>query len=704
MTNQNTHKKISQKFKRLLKDEAGNTIIFMGAALIPILALIGGGVDASRGYMAKARLQQACDAATLAGRRAVGNGTFDLIAEQEADRLFNANFEQSDFGATNTVFTARSTDGGSTVTGEVTSSIPTIIMRIFGNETLDLAVECQAALDIANADITMVLDTTGSMRFNAAGADLFTNFDGSARPGSRMFALRDAAKSFYQVINNAASQTNARIRYGFVPYSFTVNVGELIANNSGTSLLVGDNPGDTHTYPTRRAVYEIDLPDLITTGQTFETFTRSDGREALFTFNQCDQGYGQNNSFQYYIINNSGVPTLVSHNQTNAGNPITIGNTTFTYRRSRRTNRRVVPGVGNLGHCVRRVDTVTRTPQTGETFDGTEPTARFLKYQYTNLSLPINSYALSIDNSNPAVRNPSFPIGTNSFNRWEGCIEERDTINAEATNINLPLLPGLTDLDINSLPSSPNNRWRPYWPEITYYRTAPGFGGGLGQLNLTRDPTSELGFKSQTACAEKARLLVEYPADIDTDGDGASDRSSNFDAYIDSLKPNGGTYHDIGAIWGGRLASPNGIFSNNVNLPAPNNGFVSRNLIFLTDGELEPGVTSYSAYGTEYQNTRVGSSSPVVPIRPRGNVGFPAENYDAYEDLRNRHDARFLAACDAIKAESIRIFVVAFGTGLTPSLQRCASVNSAFAAANNDQLEDAFLQIATNIADLRLTN
>ena len=57
------------------RDVRGNTLAIVGAALVPLCAMIGSGLDMSRAYMAKTRLQSACDAAALAGRRIMNNDT-----------------------------------------------------------------------------------------------------------------------------------------------------------------------------------------------------------------------------------------------------------------------------------------------------------------------------------------------------------------------------------------------------------------------------------------------------------------------------------------------------------------------------------------------------------------------------------------------------------------------------------------------------
>ena len=55
-------------FRKLIADQKGNTLAIFAAALIPLTIVIGSGLDLSIAYMAKAKLQNACDAAVLAGR------------------------------------------------------------------------------------------------------------------------------------------------------------------------------------------------------------------------------------------------------------------------------------------------------------------------------------------------------------------------------------------------------------------------------------------------------------------------------------------------------------------------------------------------------------------------------------------------------------------------------------------------------------
>ena len=86
----------------LLRDVRGNALIIMTAALIPLTGMVGGGIDISRMYILKTRLQHACDAGALAGRKAMGGGTWafnSYYARTQANLFFDGNFEGGAFGS-----------------------------------------------------------------------------------------------------------------------------------------------------------------------------------------------------------------------------------------------------------------------------------------------------------------------------------------------------------------------------------------------------------------------------------------------------------------------------------------------------------------------------------------------------------------------------------------------------------------------------
>jgi hypothetical protein len=177
---------------------------------------------------------------------------------------------------------------------------------------------------------------------------------------------------------------------------------------------------------------------------------------------------------------------------------------------------------------------------------------------------------------------------------------------------------------------------------------------------------------SSAACPTQAMKLTAM----------TSANRATFNTYIQSLNPVGGTYHDVGMIWGTRFISPTGIFASE-NTTAPNGSAISRHIIFMTDGIMEPNTSIYGFQGRETHHFRVGSTN--------------------ITELTARHQRRFLEACSAAKARNITVWVVSFGTSLTPQLQQCASGDKAFQANNSTQLRQQFQSIAQQITRLRLS-
>lgn len=199
----------------LLHDQSGNALIITAAALLPILGIVGSSVDIGRGYMAQLRLQQACDAGVLAGRRAMAGGDYGTPQKAEATKMFNINFPNGIYGSQAASFTSRPS-GTSDVTGVASARLPTAIMFIFGNEKFDLSATCAAKLEISNTDVMLVLDVTGSMSRTNSGDSV-----------SKIVGLRNAAMVFFDTLTKAEIG-DGKLRFGVVPYSNTVNVGAIL--------------------------------------------------------------------------------------------------------------------------------------------------------------------------------------------------------------------------------------------------------------------------------------------------------------------------------------------------------------------------------------------------------------------------------------------------------------------------------------------
>ena len=157
---------------------------------------------------------------------------------------------------------------------------------------------------------------------------------------------------------------------------------------------------------------------------------------------------------------------------------------------------------------------------------------------------------------------------------------------------------------------------------------------------------------------------------------------STMQTYVNNLVATGGTYHDVGMVWGARLASPTGLFASE-NATASNGMAISRHIIFMTDGKMAPNPGIFGFQGEEYLDRRVGSTSN--------------------SELIARHNRRFHAACDAAKAHNITVWVVSFGETLDNDMRACASGDRAFQANNSSQLRQQFQAIASQITRLRLS-
>jgi Flp pilus assembly protein TadG len=79
----------SKAFRRLLRNDSGNTAIVYALSAIPLMLAVGAGIDFVRFADARTHLQSALDAAALAGAAAAGKTDDERVAIAEA--AFEAN-------------------------------------------------------------------------------------------------------------------------------------------------------------------------------------------------------------------------------------------------------------------------------------------------------------------------------------------------------------------------------------------------------------------------------------------------------------------------------------------------------------------------------------------------------------------------------------------------------------------------------------
>lgn len=680
---------------RLGRDTRGNVLAMTAAAVVPMIGVVGGAIDASRLYLVRSRLQAACDSAVLAGRKAMSTATYDTAAQARADAMFNFNFQDSDFQTSGTSF-VDSADGNGRVSGTATTSVPMTLMRIFGFGNQTASVTCSADLQIPNIDIVFVLDVTGSMAWDLGST-------------TRIAALKTAAKNFYTTLKaqlDANGANAGQVRYGFVPYSQAVNGLDLF--KASPNMARGELPlshlADTVVVQSRVANFAdvsgpnrwIDDPNSgpvtleqrysHTDNDTIEPYRDKLPTGTVMSNNDCEN-YSQNKSF---LIDSTGRQVWLYPSTSWPGNA-GIGDSTLFVPEGSSIAQTDEPTTGNFYWAI----TFSRKSGTWEDSNGTKYSkyqtctryvtwTKFIKnvpqYKFTNWTYkPVSytapsyksgatiSYASAVSQTFTAPGpGPYTPLElaamsnttglTLSSFSWNGCLEERDTL---AANTFTPIPSGALDLNVILGGTSTSTRWRPIMDDITYNRRRTG------------EITTTTSYSVPSHNCPSARMRNLNPM-----------TQTEFNSYIDSLSPQGSTYLDVGMVWGLRLIAPQGLFGSR-NLTGPNGGQISRHIIFMTDGEMAPTLSTYSAYGVEE-----------VARRVTGNLSTSQETL---------HLRRFQALCD-LQRGTVSIWAIALATDVEAALRTCADPGRAYQADDATELNNAFAAIARDIADLRLVS
>ncbi len=254
---------------RLRSDQRGNTLAIVAAAIFPIIGFVGSGMDMSRAYLVKTRMQQACDAGALAGRKSMSGTTMTTADKDTAVKFFRFNFPDGTMATQ--PLTVAATEGPNTITvgpdanGQVgmtaSATMPNMLMQVFGFDTQVISIKCKAEEYYVNTDVMMVLDTTGSM--NCSISDPLTCGQQTEKSDSKMKELRTAVKTLYTNLRPAQLALEAkslRMRIGFVMYASNANVGKLIyaenpayINNASSSYR--DSSGNLYAGPTQTAAW-----------------------------------------------------------------------------------------------------------------------------------------------------------------------------------------------------------------------------------------------------------------------------------------------------------------------------------------------------------------------------------------------------------------------------------------------------------------
>lgn len=622
---------------RLRLDRRGNTLAIMAAAMIPMIGFAGSAVDMSRLYVVKVRMQQACDAGVLAARKSMSDTSMSTALEASAatqgKAFFDNNFRTSWFQTATTTFTATkvsiNTDPkiANGVAGTATTTVPMALMSFFKVAPQTLTVTCQAVFDMADSDIMFVLDTTGSMACLPSDPDSCGGALYSYRraDGTMAYAAAEKTGSKIEALRKAVILFDSTIRSSADPssryrYGFVTYASSV---NVGT-LIPSEYLQKSATYETRQIIGDYDY------GSSF-------GQSLALAPTDCPvrqtvrmPATGYSRSFPG-LWDDEGYPQARRY-------------TSITY---------------SGGKCSATVQRLRP------------------RWRYGPATLDTSQF-LNSANAGAAVSDPTRLEGAPQ--KWSGCIEELNS--TPGTSFDVSNLPD--DLDPDVRPTDANNLWRPWWPDVVWRRDS------TATQDLNDDAISEEsgtngspwynfsyrfgGYYSSLGhapCGMPAqRLRVMSAQDV-------RDYVYNVD-----FKPLGGTYHDVGMIWGTRMLSPDGIFANDT-ARWPGRKEPQRSIVFMTDGIMAPNRQSYGLWGVENYSNRTGGG------------GDFQTNY-------NNHVARFRVECDVAKRKGYTVYVVALGTKMTADLTYCASPGQTYQASSTEELTEAFRNIAQRVAMLRI--
>jgi Flp pilus assembly protein TadG len=726
--------KKSKFLSRLMRDEAGNAIAIMAAAIIPVIGLVGGGVDVSRMYLVKAKLQAACDAGSLMGRRVMGAGQWAENggkANSEAEKLFEANFADGAYGAENVDVTY--TESAGNVTGTASAVVPMALMQIFDQDDQTITANCDAELRTPSTDVMFVLDTTGSMNCEIDQVGCGNNGNVEAT-NAKIRGLRTAVRCFYEVLSKQnIAETSAsdcgesadptggvsadvRLRFGFVPYAANVNVGKLlpldyIADNWSyqSRVAVLEEPDEvefTPIYGTESAPVQTGTHSSSTGNAGWsdvpvnENLAPPSGGYWAWKFNATRSSQCNVTLPPLIPGSSTGSLTLTSQNPNPVEHPDSLVTRTYsqtngTYNTQHRYS--YVSGGPYGRHCRlqrRKINNAITTIQYQTTQEVTwEGAQDFEKWEYRRTEFDISGLKDTTNNAwNQGV---SLPLGDNGADKtvnWSGCIEERKTarINDNDPSDNWEPIPDdALDMDIDLIPdpSDPDTQWGPILDDVYYERLQYNTSDGWTTRSSTSESSTNDDYfypssntyvgKSTPFCPTQAMPLGEITA-------------TGFSNYLDSLEAIGNTYHDIGLLWGARFMSQNGMFADVTNDKAG----TLRHVVFMTDGATSASDRDVAPYGISGLDRRQNDGSSA-----------PGKAW-----LESNINARTQALCRWLRTEgNTTVWVVSYGdlgAAANTQLRACADNNDDrfFIASNTPKLVSDFKKIAESISALRLVD
>ena len=156
-----TLRRLAQKLQSIGRDRRGNVAIIFALSLLPIIGLIGAGIDYGHAISVRVALQAGLDSTALMLTKkatTLTSGQLQTMAQNYFTALFNRPEAQ------NVSITATyTTNGGSQVVVSGSANVATNFMQVMGFHTLNVTGQATAKWGFSRLRVALVLDNTGSM-------------------------------------------------------------------------------------------------------------------------------------------------------------------------------------------------------------------------------------------------------------------------------------------------------------------------------------------------------------------------------------------------------------------------------------------------------------------------------------------------------------------------------------------------------------
>ncbi|MEM6626468.1 MAG: pilus assembly protein TadG-related protein [Pseudomonadota bacterium] len=202
-------------FERLRRDEKGGVAVFMMILLIPLMGVVGMSIDVLRMASERGHVQDALDAAALAGAKTMQT---EGAGDDVSDAIYTV-FEQNMSGAYDDLDCEPLAITQSLADGEVevniSCTIPATISAVVGHDAFTFNEAAKVAFGVNKLEVAFMFDVSGSMS------------------GDKLEDLKDAADGALDVLFDLPVAAEGDVRVSMNSYSTALNVGEYFEDVTG---------------------------------------------------------------------------------------------------------------------------------------------------------------------------------------------------------------------------------------------------------------------------------------------------------------------------------------------------------------------------------------------------------------------------------------------------------------------------------------